>query len=177
MMEEAQLRRYFFFSWIGCFSVNRSNPRSAIQSLQYAAHLLKERRRRMVWIFPQGEISPNDYRPLTFFSGVSHLTRLAYPLLIYPAAIRIEYRTEQRPDLFISLGEPLQMGEQEVQSANFLKSLTRRLETCVTAELDQLRADVISQNLSSFTCVLHGRSSTNRIFDAVLLRKQMRRSL
>ncbi|HZU02608.1 MAG TPA: hypothetical protein VFA10_23270, partial [Ktedonobacteraceae bacterium] len=33
MMEEAQLSRYFFFRWAGCFSVNRHNPRSALQSL------------------------------------------------------------------------------------------------------------------------------------------------
>ncbi len=37
MVEEAQLSRYFFFIWIGCFSVDRHNPRAALQSLKYAA--------------------------------------------------------------------------------------------------------------------------------------------
>ena len=43
MVEEKQLRRYFFFAWAGCFSVDRQNSRSALQSLKYAATLLKER--------------------------------------------------------------------------------------------------------------------------------------
>ena len=71
MMEESQLRRYFFFSWIGCFSVDRHHPRAAMQSIQYAAHLLKEHPGRMVWLFPQGEIAPNDRRPLVFFRGAA----------------------------------------------------------------------------------------------------------
>ncbi|GCE19584.1 lysophospholipid acyltransferase family protein [Dictyobacter kobayashii] len=62
MMEEPQLKRYFFFRWIGCFSVDRHNPRSAMQTIHYASKLLKKRPGHMVWLFPQGEIFPNDYR-------------------------------------------------------------------------------------------------------------------
>ncbi|GLV58763.1 glycerol acyltransferase [Dictyobacter sp. S3.2.2.5] len=173
MMEEAQLKRYFFFRWIGCFSVDRHNARSAIQTVNYAGKLLKRRRGRMVWLFPQGEISPNDYRPLTFFSGAAHIARLAAPALVYPAAIRIEYLAEQRPDLYISLGEPLKIGEDELQTRGFLKHYTACLQEKVTAELDQLRADVIHGNYSDFTQIMHGRASTNRLFDAALLRKQI----
>ncbi len=177
MMEEAQLRRYFFFSWIGCFSVDRQNARSAIKSVQYAAHLLKGRprdhTRRMIWLFPQGEIAPNDRRPLEFFSGAAHLAKLSAPVLLYPVASRIEYLAEQRPDLYISLGEPLLVGEQELQTPGFLKSYTKRLQECVTQELDQLRADVIASDYSGFTQIMRGTASTNRLFDAALLRKQI----
>ncbi len=175
MMEEAQLRRYFFFAWLGCFSVNRQNARSAIQSLQYAARLLKERPGRMVWIFPQGEIAPNDRRPLVFFSGVAHLARMVRSALIYPAAIRIEYRAEQRPDLFISLGEPWRVSEEDLQAPAFVKECTQRLEASVTAELEQLHDDVTAANFDDFTRIMHGKSSTNRVFDAFLLRKPMQR--
>ncbi|GCE27140.1 glycerol acyltransferase [Dictyobacter alpinus] len=173
MMEEPQLKRYFFFRWIGCFSVDRHNPRSAIQTIHYAAKLLKKRTNRMVWLFPQGEISPNDYRPLTFFSGAAHIAKLAAPALIYPAAIRIEYLAEQRPDLYISLGKPMLIGEQELQTSGFLKQYTQCLQEKVTAELDELREDVIQGRTSNFTRIMRGRSSTNRMFDAALLRKQI----
>ncbi len=175
MMEEAQLRRYFFFSWIGCFSVDRQNARSAMQSLQYATKLLKERRGRMVWLFPQGEISPNDRRPLEFFTGAAYLVRIASPVLLYPLAIRIEYLAEQRPDLFISLGEPMCVDAAETRTPGFLKNYTHRLEERVTAELDQLRSDVIAGDYSSFKLLMQGKSSTNRIFDTLLLRKQIGR--
>ncbi|GHO87871.1 lysophospholipid acyltransferase family protein [Dictyobacter formicarum] len=173
MMEEAQLKRYFFFRWIGCFSVDRHNVRSAMQTINYAGKLLKQRRGRMVWLFPQGEISPNDYRPLTFFSGTAHIARVAAPALIYPTAIRIEYLAEQRPDLYISMGEPLMIGETELQTRGFLKHYTACLQEKVTAELDQLHKDVTYSNYSGFTQILRGRASTNRVFDAMLLRKQI----
>jgi chlorobactene lauroyltransferase len=175
MMEEAQLSRYFFFRWAGCFSVNRHNPRSALQSLHYAARLLKERPDRMVWLFPQGEISPNDHRPLVFFTGAAYLARLTAPVLLYPLATRIEYLAEQRPDLFISLGKPLLIRPEEAGTPGFLKRCTKHLEECVTSELDTLRADVIVGDFSSFRVLMRGRSSTNRIFDTLLFRKQIAR--
>jgi len=57
----------------------------------------------------------------------------------------------------------------------FIKSCTAQMEQRVTEELDKLRDDVIASDYSSFTQVMHGRSSTNRIFDTILLRKQIRR--
>ncbi len=175
MMEEAQLRRYFFFSWIGCFSVNRQNARSAMQSLQYAANILKEKRDRLVWLFPQGEILPNDRRPLEFFTGAAHLARLTAPSLVYPLAIRIEHLAEQRPDLFISLGKPLHVDTEMAHTPGFLKSCTHQLEAMVTAELDQLRNDLSASAYSSFKVLMNGRASTNRIFDTLLFRKQIGR--
>lgn len=175
MMEEAQLKRYFFFAWAGCFSVNRQDARSALQSLKYGAHLLKERPGRMVYIFPQGEIQPNDRRPLVFYSGAAYLARLAAPLQIRPVATRIEYLAEQRPDLFISVGTPVCIEPEEARQPDFLKSCTARMEMLVTAELDALRDDLLARDLSSFTPIMHGRSSTNRIFDMFFMRKQIRR--
>jgi chlorobactene lauroyltransferase len=175
MMEEAQLRRYFFFTWAGCFSVNREHARSAMQSIQYAARLLKVRPGRLVWLFPQGEIVPNDRRPLTFFSGAAHLARLTCPSLLYPLASRIEYMAEQRPDLYISLGAPMMVTEEMSREAGFLKRCTHQLETGVTAELDQLRDDIIACRRDDFTLLMHGQASTNRIFDSLLFRKQIAR--
>jgi chlorobactene lauroyltransferase len=181
MMEESQLRRYFFFAWEGCFSVDRQNARAAMESLRYATRLLKEEPRkgkrdgRMVWIFPQGEISPNDRRPLTFFSGAAHLAKSSAPCLIYPVASRIEYLAEQRPDLYISMGEPMMVGSEQVKQAHFVKDYTKVTEERVTEELDRLRADIVASDYSSFRQIGRGRLSINRLFDAVLLRRQMKR--
>jgi chlorobactene lauroyltransferase len=175
MVEEEQLHRYFFFTWIGCFSVNRQNIRSAMQSLRYAATLLKRHPGRMVGIFPQGQIFPNDRRPLVFYNGVAYLARTAAPVLLYPLAIRIEYLAEQRPALFICLGEPLLIPVEETKEPTFLKTCTQRLEDALTSELDQLRADVIAGDYASFTTVMQGKSSTNRLFDTLLFRKQIDR--
>ena len=63
IMEERQLRRYGFFRRLGMFSVDRENFRSARRSLDYAATLLRGTG-RVLWLFPQGEIVPNDRRPV-----------------------------------------------------------------------------------------------------------------
>jgi 1-acyl-sn-glycerol-3-phosphate acyltransferase len=75
MMEERELRRYRFFSWAGCFSVNRQDHRSAARSVAYIGRLLAERRDRALAIFPQGEITPNDRRPLITYPGIAHIAR------------------------------------------------------------------------------------------------------
>lgn len=175
MVEEKQLRRYFFFTWIGCFSVDRQNARSALQSLKYAATLLKGQPGRMVSLFPQGEIFPNDRRPLVFYNGVAYLARMVNPVLIYPLAIRIEYLAEQRPALFISMGDPVQIDTAQTKEAHFIKSCTQQLEASLTAELDLLRADILSGNYTDFKTVIQGKASTNRIFDALFFRKQIDR--
>lgn len=173
MMEEPQLKRYFFFRWAGCFSVNRHNARSAAQTIQYAANLLKGHPGRFVWLFPQGEITPNDHRPLVFFSGAVHIAKSVAPALLYPLAARIEYMAEQYPNLYISMGEPILIGEQELQTPGFFKNYTKKLETMVTDELDQLRADVITNKPTNFIQIMHGKTSANRILDAILFRKQI----
>ena len=129
----------------------------------------------MVSLFPQGEIFPNDRRPLVFYQGAAYLARMVNPVQFYPLAIRIEYLGEQRPALFISLGEPIRISAEEVAQPHFLKSCTQRLEASLTGELDHLRTDILEGDYSSFKTVMHGKSSTNRIFDALFFRKQIAR--
>ena len=127
-------------------------------------------------VFSPHRALPNDRRPLVFFTGAAYLARLTVPVLLYPLAIRIEYLAEQRPDLFISLGKPLLISPEEAGIPGFLKRCTKRLEECVTSELDTLRTDVIASDFSSFRVLMRGRSSTNRIFDSLLFRKQIARN-
>jgi chlorobactene lauroyltransferase len=195
MMEEANLRRYRFFTWAGCFSVDRMHGRAALASIHYAAHLLKERPGRAVWIFPQGEIVPNDRRPLRCYSGIGHLVRQVGAARCYPVALRIEYGGEQRPDVFISIGPGRELrmagngahvpGDERLWQAahehggrdgqlcgSTARDLAAILATDLTAELDRLRDDVLAGSTADFTVLLHGRRSMNRLYDAMMLRQQ-----
>src|SRR5262249_4392406 len=49
MTEEPELRRYRFFTWAGCFSVNRRDRRSAARSVAYISRLLAEQRDRSLY--------------------------------------------------------------------------------------------------------------------------------
>jgi chlorobactene lauroyltransferase len=173
MVEETQLSRYQFFRWAGGFSVDRSSARSASASLAYATSLLTRGHNRLMLIYPQGTIAANDIRPLQFFTGLGHIVknvlRERQSLALVPLALRYEFIGEQKPEAFVSTGAPLHISG-EINA----KALTAELETALTIELDQLRADITHYHLDSFTPLLSGGQSINRIFDRITGRAQIK---
>ncbi|MCS7057066.1 MAG: lysophospholipid acyltransferase family protein [Thermoflexales bacterium] len=183
MVEDIQLARYGFFRWCGAFSVNRRDPRSAVESMNYAIRLLTEpaQRRnapRSLLIFPQGEIRANDVRPLGFYQGAGRIASKTAQQVgacaLYPLALRYEFIGEQKPDAFISVGPPLLVRKDEGASALDPRQITARMEQVLTEELDRLRDDVVAYRLASFTPLVQGAWSINRIWDAVRGKEQIR---
>lgn len=163
MMEEAQLRRYFFFRWCGCFSVQRTDPREAVRSLRYAAHLLTSERQPLVWMFPQGTILPADARPLELYRGAAEIATRSDGTWCVPVALRYEFGAEQRPDALIACGEPLWVNGDD-QARRIQPILSERL----LATADRLRDAWATGDLATFQPILLGKQSTNRVFDALL---------
>jgi hypothetical protein len=161
MMDEQQLRRYRFFSWIGAFSVNRGDPRSAMRSVAYIGRLLAERRDRALAIFPQGEITPNDRRPLTMFSGIAHIARRAGGAALWPVALRYEFRGEQRPEAFLRAG-PVHRAGSDIDA----RALAAEAGARLTAACDALRDEVNGGRLDGYCVLLRGRPGPDKLFDA-----------
>ncbi len=178
MVEDIQLARYGFFRWCGAFSVNRRDPRSAVESMNYAIDILTQSSHRSLLIFPQGEIRANDARPLVFFQGAGRIAGKvvgrAGACALYPIALRYEFIGEQRPDAFVSVGQPILLRREDGLGALDPRQITARMEQALTEELDRLRADVIDYRLASFTPLIQGARSINRIWDAVRGKKQIR---
>lgn len=162
MMEEAQLVRYGFFRYCGVFSVDRHDPREGMRSIAYAATLLKNHPGRVLWIFPQGAITPNDRRPLTTYSGAAHIAKRAAPVRCIPMALRFEFFGEQRPEALIRLG-----ASHIVADAADAKALHQELEQRLRVEVDQLREDTINGATASYRTILQGRASVNVVWDRV----------
>ena len=169
MMEEQQLRAYRFFTLCGAFSVGR-RPGEAERSVGYVSRLLRERRDRMLWIMPQGRIAPNDRRPLHVFPGAARVA-LRSGALLWPVALRYEFRGEQRPEAFIRAGPihrpPPGMDEH---------ALTEEVGAYLTAAADALRDEVNAERLEGYRALLHGRPGVNRLFDAFTRRLPGRRA-
>ncbi len=176
--EDTQLSRYQFFRYVGAFSVNRSDVRSAMESLNYAAALLTEAPRRMLLVFPQGEILANDIRPLKFFGGVGRILKKVVELRgecnVYPMALRYEFVGEQKPEAFISIGAPLRYTQSQVQVID-PRQATAEMESAVTRELDKLRDDVTAYRFDDFTPLMKGGWSINRVWDTVRGKNQIKR--
>jgi 1-acyl-sn-glycerol-3-phosphate acyltransferase len=163
MMEEAQLRRYFFFRWCGCFSVDRADAREGVRSLRYAARLLTTTARPLIWLFPQGVIRPADQRPLELYRGAAEIATRAAGVWCVPVALRYEFGPEQRPDALIAVGEPLWVTQADA-ARTVHATLTQRL----TATADSLRDRWNTGDLAAFRPILRGKESAHRVFDTRL---------
>ena len=147
IMEEKQLSNLFFFRWLGAFSVVREKPREAIKSINYAADLLRENPNRMLLIFPQGEILPNDARPLRFYNGIARIIEKANKTCSFPAALRYEFLGNYKPEIFIKIGKPERIeGISDFNS----KKLTGNFEKRLTDTLDELKQNIILNNRTEY---------------------------
>ncbi len=160
MMEEQQLARFPFFRWIGVFGVDRGRPRSALESIEYASRLF-DRPNRAVWVFPQGELLPNDIRPIECEPGFVRLARTLGAVQYVPVAFRYEFVREQRPECFVSIGECV-----GAEGGHDEQGLVNRLAARLTDLLDTLRADVAAGNTGGFRVLLAGRRSVSALLDA-----------
>lgn len=147
MMEEKQLKDLQLFRKLGAFSVVRENPREAVKSINYAVDLLKSRENRAVCIFPQGEIKPNDARPLKFFNGLSRIVEKLGNCNFLPIAMRYEFLNEFKPEIFIKIGQIQRFQESEKFAS---KELTVKFEIELTGLLDALKNDVAAGNIANY---------------------------
>jgi len=147
MMEEKHLRKLFLFRKLGAFSVVRENPRQAVKSLNYAINLLKEKPNRTLWIFPQGEILPNDTRPLKFYNGLSRIVDSLENCTVTSLAMRYEFLDEYKPDVFVNIRAPEIFTSDERLNS---KILTESFESNLTKTLDRLKQDVATKNTTHY---------------------------
>uniref|UniRef100_A0A7V3E6E1 Phospholipid/glycerol acyltransferase domain-containing protein n=1 Tax=Ignavibacterium album TaxID=591197 RepID=A0A7V3E6E1_9BACT len=104
MMLENQLRKYWFFQKIGCFSTNPDNRQSTVATLRYALNLL-DNPDNCVVIFPQGEIEPFEKLSLNYHKGIEFLakhTGKSFDVLLL--ANKIFYSNEKLPFVLSRFG-------------------------------------------------------------------------
>jgi 1-acyl-sn-glycerol-3-phosphate acyltransferase len=166
MMDEAQLRRYPFFAWAGCFSVDRHDPRETARSLAYAANLLATERAPLVWLFPQGEIVPPDAWPLTVQSGAGHILRRVAasraPVGVLPVAWQLVFRGEQHPEVFVRVLPAFPVSR---SAACDVRPVNACIAERLTAALEALQADLRAGSLAAYRTILRGRIGVNDHFD------------
>jgi 1-acyl-sn-glycerol-3-phosphate acyltransferase len=151
MMEEKQLKDLRLFRKLGAFSIVRENPKEALKSIKYAVKKLQDISRSNLWIFPQGEILPNEIRPLNFYNGISKIIEKCGSCRVLPISLKFEFRNEFKPEIFVKIGKYQQF---EKISKSESKALTKTLEKDLTLLLDSLRSDLIEGNLETYENLL-----------------------
>jgi len=162
MMDIEQMKKYPFFKYLGVFSVDRANPRDSMNTINYTVSLLKETN-RFLWIFPQGLMHLQDHRPIEFFSGITSLAEKIGSVNLQPVAIRYEFILEQRPEIFIRLGNADIINNSHLINKDFTVYLRDKL----IKELDTLKDDVVSNNYKDYSIVFWGKESRNKTIDRI----------
>lgn len=162
IMQGAQLERYPFFRRIGCFGASTDGIEDVRAVAAHAAAVLQgggPDARRTLWIFPQGELLPHR-APLAFRSGAARFARLLPEVPLVPVAVRYEFRSEQRPELFVRVGEAVRLAAREPPA-----QFTRRLEHRLRQELALLDGDLERSSLAHYRVTLEGRGSLHALYD------------
>ncbi|HEY3674361.1 MAG TPA: lysophospholipid acyltransferase family protein [Candidatus Tumulicola sp.] len=121
MMDETQLRRYWFFRYAGAFSIDAGSPRDSARSVAYAAD--RAAGGGGVWIYPQGRLESS--RPQRLHPGYVHVARRAQKPVVV-VALRLAFLESQRPDAFVDIAPPLSARDAGL-NARALATLRERL--------------------------------------------------
>ena len=120
MMLEEQLKRYWFFQYVGSFSVNPHSPKSVLESLNYSASIADSKENSLV-IYPQGEIEPFEKEELSFKNGMfSILNQSQGNVSIIPVAFKISYTNEKKPDVYCRFGASVNK-EEAIKNNDIIK--------------------------------------------------------
>ncbi len=163
VMVEEELAKFRFFRRIGMFSIDRKNPRSAMRSLQYGADLLR-RTDRVLWYYPQGEIVPNDRRPVAIESGIARLVEMIGEVTVIPLALRYELLDNERPDVWMRCGEVTRFGGKHIETREEIRD---RIHQRLVATMDEVKHDVIRRDLVDYETILAGAGSISDRWDRI----------
>ena len=107
LMLEEQLKRYWFFKKLGCYSIDLNDSRKMVVSLKYTMDLLLKPN-NLVTIYPQGEIQAYDEKHIVLKEGLDFIAKKsAVDFHILPIAFKIHYTNERLPIVYARFGKLL----------------------------------------------------------------------
>ncbi len=152
MVASGPIRQYPLMAKVGCFEMDTSSSTTIAASIEYSANLLRGRRERALILFSQGDYTHSYVRPLRLRPGMAHVARSVGDVAVLPAAFYYESFIHQSPDAYVSIGTPLVVSPPIPTP----KQLTALIEQAMTAELDNLQADVRDGRTNEFQQLLTG---------------------
>ena len=141
MMLEEQLKRYWFFKKLGCYSIDLIDSRKMITSLKYTLDLISDPE-NLIIIYPQGEIQPYEQRPIVIKDGINYLSsKSSIDFQILPVAFKINYTNERYPIIYTRFGNLL--------SSKKISKNEKIFKDEFTANLDSLDSEFSESNYKS----------------------------
>jgi len=141
MMLEEQLKRYWFFNKLGCYSIDLNENRNIIASLKYSLDLLMNSN-NLVTIYPQGEIQAYDEKQIVLKDGIDFIARKSkFDFQILPIAFKIHHTNERLPIIYARYGKLL--------SSKQVSNFPQMFRDEFLANLDLLNSEFSSSHFKS----------------------------
>lgn len=141
LMLEEELVKYPFFSRIGAYSIQPGYPKKVLESLRYTRELLNSpaKEKPLICIFPQGELTPWESRPIRFKPGIDWILKDTHnPVAIIMVGIIVKFLEQQRPQVFFKLDHSEYIaGRPKINSMK----LAQKMETL----LNEMNNDILNQ--------------------------------
>ncbi|MDQ3021517.1 MAG: lysophospholipid acyltransferase family protein [Bacteroidota bacterium] len=103
MMLEKQLKRFWFFKYLGAFSIRQKSIFSLSETIKYARTILTSSFSYLVF-YPQGEIQNYEKKFIKLKRGLIAVTSdIECSVLI--VSFKIIYRADKKPDVYCRFGE------------------------------------------------------------------------
>jgi 1-acyl-sn-glycerol-3-phosphate acyltransferase len=138
MMLQKQLKRYWFFRYLGAYSIIPENPKSISEAVKYTNKILSYSANAVAF-YPQGEIEAFDKRPLNLKKGLKiFLREKKDSCLVLPVAFKIQHYNKKYPAIVFRAGRIINSTEILNDFGTFEKELY--------VNLDALNDSVINQS-------------------------------
>ena len=111
IMLQEELERYWFFKYIGAYSIKPNNPANISKALKYTQKLFKDVSNSIVF-YPQGEIESFDKKPLKLNRGLQLFTKnMEDRCIILPLAFKIQHYNKKYPAIVFRSGRFVKITE------------------------------------------------------------------
>lgn len=107
MMLEDQLTRFWFFRFVGAFSINPGAGTGVVETVKYVRSLISDYNNSVI-VYPQGEIEPYEKRPLKLKEGIRiFVGKGESRSKILPIGFKIQYYDKKFPAVIVRFGSLL----------------------------------------------------------------------
>ena len=174
MIEE--LNRFPVIRRGGGFSVNKKNALTAMESLKYSVRVLQDLN-SILYLFPQGIITPPDHRPIVFQTGLAYIVEKAAQkygkVNLIPIAVNYFFMRDNRPEVWIEMGENMELTPQEdkMDRKEYSKFLAQKLEELC----DRQKLDISNANFDGYDTLFQQKLVWYREFEQHLKKINIKR--
>lgn len=159
LMDKIDLNKHRYFNKIGAIPLDRQNRYFSFRSLKFCIDLLNGKN-RYLWIFPQGEIIPNERLPYKFYNGVSYLCEKLDKFDLICVQFEYRFTSEQRPEVYINIFNRFDENDVKVFSR---KGFTENLEKLYIEQSNEFVNRICKNDYSGFEIILEGKRSINEM--------------